>query len=171
MSVAVVDIEKVFTDLDEKATIEAEITAQTEQLQKLEQKKQTEINALQADMEILSPESDAFKQTKDNLEKKLIELQVWRQVKKRQLEGEKTLRIEGLYRKTLEAVARVAKNSGYDLVLFKDKVANLRGQNQQQLAALIQVRKVLYAADDLDITDRISQMLNNEYNNRAKKNG
>lgn len=166
VTAAVVDVQKVFNELDEKNSVEADITQQAEKLQKEEQDKQTELKALDADLRILAPDSDAYKQTRNKLEMKAIEFQAWKQFQQRKLESEKAIRIEALYLKVIDSIERVAKKEGFDLVLFKDQTESLRGQNAQQLATLIQVRKVLYSNPSLDITDQIKTMCNNEYNTR-----
>ncbi|MBI1370921.1 MAG: hypothetical protein GC162_19990 [Planctomycetes bacterium] len=166
--IAVVDVQKVFNSLDEKGSVEADITASTEKLQKEEQDRQTELKALQADLNILAPGTPAFADTQEKLEKKAMEFQVWKQFNQNKLERDKAIRLEGLYMKVVGACEAIAKASGYDLVLFKDSTDALKGQNQQQLAALIQVRKVLYSAPDMDITDSVTQKINNEWNNRKK---
>jgi Skp family chaperone for outer membrane proteins len=167
-AVAVVDVQEVFNALDEKATVEADITQQTEQLQKQEQDRQTELKALQADLGILAAGTPAYDETQTKLENKALEFQVWKQFNQRKLEREKVVRLEALYRKVVDALSGVAKQNNYDIVLFKDNTGDLKGENQQQLAAMIQVRKVLYSAPELDITDQITQKLNNEWNNRKK---
>lgn len=165
--VAVVDVQKVFRSLDERSAIEAELTQQAERLQKEEQDRVTAIKAKQADADILSKESDAYKQAINDIERMTIELQAWRQFKQRQLEQERTLRVQDLYNKVLAAVGRLAQREGYDLVVQKD-TQDLRPENQQQLMAMILGRKVLYVNDKLDVSDALTQMINNEYVNRAQ---
>lgn len=164
---AVVDVQKVFKSLDERSAIDAELTQQAERLQKEEQDRVTAIKAKQADADILSKESDAFQQAINDIERMTIELQAWRQLKQRRLEQERTLRVQDLYNKVLSGVERLAQREGYDMVLQKD-TQDFRPENQQQLTAMILGRKVLYVSDKLEISDAVTQMLNNEYNNRAK---
>jgi len=165
---AVVDVQKVFNSLDQKTSVEADITQQTEKLQKQEQDKQTELKALQADLQVLAAGTPAYQETQEKLETKAMEFQVWKQFNQRKLEREKVLRLEDLYRKVVDAIGSVAEAKGIDLVLFKDNSIDLKGENQQQLAAMIQVRKVLYASPEMDITDQITQKMNNEWNNRQQ---
>lgn len=164
---AVVDVQKVFKSLDERSAIDAELTQQAERLQKEEQDRVTAIKAKQADADILSKESDAFQQAINDIERMTIELQAWRQLKQRRLEQERTLRVQDLYNKVLSGIERLAQREGYDMVLQKD-TQDFRPENQQQLTAMILGRKVLYVSDKLEISDALTQMLNNEYNNRAK---
>ncbi|MBI1371526.1 MAG: hypothetical protein GC159_02010 [Phycisphaera sp.] len=166
LSVAVVDVQGVFQALKERGDIEGDITGMTEKIQQEEQKLAQELKALENDLTVLAPDSEPYRQTKEKLEMKAIYLQSWKGFQKRQLENEKTLRIEGLYNKVVAAVARIAEQKNLDLVLHKDDAENLRAANQQQLVALIQVRKVLFNKKSLDITEQVTQLMNNEYVNK-----
>ena len=165
--VAVVEVQEVFNNMDEKAAVEAEISQQAQQLNQEDQNRQNEIKALRSDLSVLSPEADAYSQTRTELQRKLIEYQAWKEFSKRQLEREKALRMEALYRKIISAIEQVAQANGYDLVIQKDDERNLSSaDNQQQLTALILQRKVLYSDPNLNITDQVIQATNNAYNNR-----
>ena len=165
--VAVVDVQKIFRSMDEQSGVNAELTQQAERLQREEQEKVSAVKSRQADADLLSKESDAYRQALGDIERMTIELQVWRQFMQRKLEQERTLRVQDLYNKILGGIDRLAQREGYDLVLQKD-TQDFRPENQQQLTAMILGRKVLYASDKLDITDAVTQMLNNEFNNRAR---
>jgi len=163
---AVVDIEKVFNELDERSAVEADIQSRIAELQKWEQDQRKDIAALQSDLELMKAGTDAYEQTREKLRKALIELRVEMEVGQRQIEQEKALQLEGLYLKMIETVGQVARQQGYELVMFRDNTPPMRGANQQQIAALIQVRKTLYAADHLDLTEQVKQKMNNDYQNR-----
>lgn len=162
--VAVVDVQKVFQDLQERNAIEAEITSKAEQVQKEDQQKQQEIRTLKSDLDILHPDSAEYKASRAKLEQKLIALRVWKEYMQRQIESEKTIQMEKLYKRVVDGIGVYAKSVGYDVVLYKDSEQDLRGKSTQQLAALIQVRKMLYANSNLDITAVVTQRLNNAYN-------
>jgi Skp family chaperone for outer membrane proteins len=166
-TIAVVDIQEVFNQLTERADVEADIKARIDNLEKWEQDKQTELRQLKADLDIMSPDSPNFERTREKPERAVIALQVEIKIKQRQLEQEKAIQLEALYRKIIAGIGTIAQQRGYELVLLKDQMPDLRGANQQQIAALIQVRKLLYSADHLDITDQIKQKLNNDYATKA----
>lgn len=167
VKVAVLDIETVFNDLTERGDVEAGIQTRIGNLQKWEQDMQKDIRQKKADLDIMSPDSPNYEKASSELERMVIELQVEMQVKQRQLEQEKAVQLESLYRKIMDGVESIAQQRGYEIVLLKDRIPNLRGANQQQIAALIQVRKLLYSAPGLDITDQVKQKLNNDYANKA----
>jgi Skp family chaperone for outer membrane proteins len=165
--VAVVNVDKVFNDLGERSKIEADINTRISDLQKWLQDQNKDIEAMKADLGILKPDTAEYNKKLDALTKAAISAKVESDFRQRQIEQEKAIQLENLYRKMIDAVERVAKNDGYDLVLFKDNIPeSLRGANQQQIDQILQVRKCLYAAPQLDLTDRVKTMLNNDYANR-----
>ncbi len=164
--IAVIDVQKVFSSLEERTSVEAEINQTTEKAQKDGQQKQTELQGIQADLKLLNENSAEYKRKRELFDQKVIELNVWKQYSERKIESDKAIKIEGLYIKIIDAVAAEAEKSGYDLVLYKEDPTSLRAQNTQQLTAMISLKKVLYAAKSLDITDMVAQKMNNNWNNR-----
>ncbi|MEX0775432.1 MAG: OmpH family outer membrane protein [Phycisphaeraceae bacterium] len=165
-AIAVVDVQKVFDSLQEKNQVEADLQSRANALKQEETDRRKKLDDLQKDLEMLAPGTTAHTQKQEDLERQAVELQAWQQFQNQKLQRERSLQIEGLYRKILDAIGRVAKEAGYDLVLFKEGAIDFKNANPQQLAALIQVRKVLWSAPDLDVTDQVTQRMNNEYKNR-----
>lgn len=166
VSVAVVDIQDVFNNLEERSALEARIQSRISELQQWEQEQKKKISRLQNDLEIMSKDSPNYQKTQNQLRDAVIQIQVKTKVAQQELEQEKALQLERLYRKTLDSgIEPIAKQAGFDMVLLKDELPNLTNANQQQIAAVIQVRKLLYADDALDITDRVKQRMNNQYAN------
>lgn len=169
--VAVVDVEKVFNALEEKTRIEAELQGQAERLKQEADQRRESIKQLQEDLGILAPGGDPYVKKQEELSMKAIELQAWTQFMNQRLQQERALQIGNLYRKMVEAIGRVAKQGSYDLVLFKEKEANFANASAEALSTLIQVRKVLYSAEDMELTDRVIQVMNNEFRNMIGSGG
>ncbi len=165
---AVVDVQMVFESLKEKMQIEADLKGRLEQLNQDEQNQKQSLQELQSDMEILAPDTPAYNEKQDQLERKVIELQSWISFQTQKLNRERGMQIERLYRKAVDAIGRVAQQSSYDIVFFKEKPVNFAGAKPEALNTLIQVRKVLWSAADLDLTDEVIQMMNNEYTNNTQ---
>ncbi len=164
---AVADIQLIFESLKEKMQIEADLKSQLEQLNQVEQERKQELQELKTDLEILAADTPAYNEKQDKLEQNAIELQSWRTFQTQKLNRERGLQVERLYRQVLDAVGRIATQNGYDIVFFKEKPVDFRGSKPEALNTLIQVRKVLWSADDLDLTDQVIQLMNNEFSNRA----
>lgn len=153
----VIDVQMVFESLKEKMQIEADLKSRLEQLNLQEQEQKQNLQELKSDLDILAPDSPAYNEKQNQLEQKAIELQTWRTFQTQKLNRERGLQIERLYRKLIEAVGTVAEQNGFDLIMFKEKPVDFRGAKPEALNTLIQVRKVLWSAPDLDLTDQVTQ--------------
>jgi len=167
-SAAVVDVQLTFSSIKEKLQVESELKSHLEQLNRDEQDRKRELEELKSDLEILAPDTPAYNDKQAKLEHSAIELQAWRTFQTQKLSQERGLQVEKLYRKMLDAIASIAEQNGYDLVLFKEKPVDFRGAKPEALNTLIQVRKVLWSSDQLDLTDEVIQLMNNQFSNRAR---
>ena len=164
-ALAVVDVQKTFDSLSEKVQVEADLQSAADKIKQEELDRQKDLKQLQEDLGILARNTPAFTQKSDELEKKVVEFQAWRNWQTAKLSRERGVRIEDIYRKLTDAIGRVAKESGYDMVLFKEGPIRFPADKPEQISAMVQVRKVLWAADDLDLTEQVIQKMNNEYKN------
>ena len=162
---AVVEVERVFNALKQKAEFDAQQKAKQEALRATAQEKQKAIETMSSDLDMLTPGSPAYEAKQTDLKRAALEIQLWGRFEEQEMGSSAALELETLYRNTLAAVERIAQESGYELVLFKDGLPNFRYENLQQLAALIQSRRVLYAADTVDITDDVIRRMNNDFDN------
>lgn len=165
VKIAVVDIEEVFNNLKEREEVQAQIQGKIEKLQQFEDAKKKEIAGWQNDLLTNREGTPEWNDLNNKIQRGLTELQVELQLGQRRLAQESARQLEALYRKIIDGTSTIAKQNGYDMVLLQDKMPNLTGANQQQIAAMIQVRKLLYAADDLNITEQVKQRLNNDFVN------
>ena len=164
-AVAVVDIVMVLESLKEKVQVEADLKTRLERLNEDEQNRKKDLQALQGDLEILAPGTPAFQEKQDELEKGVIELQAWKGFQQKKLYRENAVHIENLYRKATESIGAVARENGYDIVMFKEKPVDFSSAKPEALSTLIQVRKVLWVSDELDLTEQVIQRMNNEFTN------
>ncbi|MEX0654832.1 MAG: OmpH family outer membrane protein [Phycisphaeraceae bacterium] len=162
-AVAVVNIEAAFDALNEKAAVEGEIRARGEQLQREERERRQNIEQLREDLDLLDAGGQAFRAKEEELSRAVIELQTWTQFQQQRLAREHVLQTERLYRKMVDAIGRVAEAEGYDAVLFREPAPSFQAENPQELVAQIQMRKLLYASNEIDITDEVAQRLNNAF--------
>ena len=166
--VAVVDVLKVFNGLQEKSQIEADIRTRGEKLRQEEETRRKELMDLQNDLKILAPETQAYTQKTDQIKAKLIELRVWSEMQGEGLKSESSIQLANLYRKMLDTIGRVAKENGYDVVLYKEQEPDFQNVKAEAINQMIQLRKVLWSAEDLDLTDQAVTRMNNEYKNMLR---
>ncbi len=163
-TVAVVDVQKAFDALKEKVQVEAELQTQADVVKSEDNKRAGKLKELQQDLSILAAGTPAFDKKQEELERAALDRQVWLQFQQGKLNRERAIRIENIYAKMVGAIGRVASAGGYKLVLFKEPTVNL-GQitKPEQISAVIGARKVLWSADELDLTDEVIQRMNNEF--------
>ncbi len=160
---AVVDIEAVFNQLKEKNAIEANLRSQGDSLQSEERAMKEKIGKLQESMKLLAPGGPGYPQKQEELEKAVLEFQVWGQYQQQKQQRERALQIENLYNKTIKTIGEIATEQGYDLVVFKEPKPQFEGNNLQQIMAQLSLRKVLWAKDSIEITNAVTTRMNNEF--------
>ncbi|MBI1337055.1 MAG: hypothetical protein GC164_08845 [Phycisphaera sp.] len=165
-AVAVCDVQRAFDAMEEKKHVEADLQTRAQKLQQEKQDREKEITQLQSDLDMLAPDTPAYDQKQADLERRAIEYRAWLEFQTNKLNRDRATSIESLYRKLLDSIGTVAKDNGYDMVVFKETAVNFKGAKPEQLSALIQVRKVLWASDDLDITDLAITQVNNAFNTK-----
>lgn len=166
-AVAVIDVEKVFNALAEKTQIEADLNSRQEKLVAERQERERELKNIKAELDLLNPSNPGFLKKQEELERKLVDLQVWGQWQTQSMMRENRLQITGLYNKITAACGKVSKGNGYDVVLFKESTTDFSNVKNEELSGVIRSRKVLWAAEDLDITDQVIQAMNNDYKNNV----
>lgn len=166
--VATVDVLKVFNGLQEKAQIEADIRTRGENLRVEEERRRKELVDLQNDLKILAPDTQAYTQKTQQIQAKLIELRVWSEMQAESLKRESSIQLAALYRKMVESIGRVAQENGYDLVVYKEQEADFHNVKAEAINQLIQMRKVLWSANDMEITDQTITRMNNDYKNMVR---
>lgn len=165
-ALAVVDIERAFDELNEKTAVESEIRSRGEELGQEEQQRRQQIRQLREDLDVLASGTNAHRQKEEELNRAIIELQTWAQFQQQRLAREHVLQTERLYRQMMDAIAQMAEAEGFDAVMYREGEINFQAEQPQELVAQIQMRKVLYASDNIDITDELVQRMNNAYEAR-----
>ena len=168
-AIAVVDVQKVLNNCKEKAAIDADITSATEKLKADVDGHKHELRQLESDLGLLGAGQPAWKAKREEIDKKIVSAQVGSKYGELKIAREQILSYENLYNKLREACAEVARANGYNMVLTKDPAKLQRSQNANQLVNQIAGRKMLWAADDLEITDEVLQAMNTNWEMRDEQ--
>ncbi len=163
-TVAIVDVFRLIDGLQEARDLKAQLDERFKAVQKQFDQTTIKLKAMEADY-IAMKADDPMRRDK------FFELRKARQFAKAEAESvEEIFNLEGgdamssLYDRVVEAVQRLAARDGYDLVLLDDRSRKLPEQgNDLQMRAGIYGRKVLYAAEPLDITPTVLAMMNTDY--------
>jgi len=163
---AVVDLEKVFEQLHERAAEDANLKVRGELLEAEDKERLNKITAMGNDLEALVAGTPKYAEAEEKYIYASMEYRVWKEFELARLEREKGLIFEKLYRRVKDAVKEMAQDR-YDIVLMNDSIKELMRGTDQQVGMQISARRILYAHPTLDITADLITRMNNEFQNRA----
>jgi Skp family chaperone for outer membrane proteins len=165
--IAVVDVKKVLDNVKENVQIQAEVQSMLDTLDADAAARQKDLKKMQEDLQLLPPDSPEYGRKTEDLEQKAVNFKAWRDYQQHKLDRERTLRWELLYKRLLDAVGRVAQQNGADLVLYKESAPDFRNAEPREVIAAIQMRKLLWSSEELDLTSQVVQMMDNDYKSRG----
>jgi len=166
--VATVDLQKVMNSLAERGDLEAALTAQSQEILSERDRRQDEIEQLAAELEDMVEGAEQTR-LQDELDLKLLQEMAWIRFIQQEIDIEKSLMLENLYRSMQKNSAELAEIEGIDLVIINDGndefavVGGIQVTRQDQIREQIAMRRVLYRAQTIDISDDLIIRMNNEY--------
>jgi Skp family chaperone for outer membrane proteins len=171
VSVAIVDIARLVNGLEERASLNANTKLAMESLESKLKVTGDEIDRIENDLKVKVAPNDYA--TRVRLMSELNELmavhKARREAFQRQLDITKGDVITTLYTKAIGAIDGFAKREGIDLVLVDDRSVSLPELGSAVDGAVMRAidnKRILYARDTLDITDRLITLMNTEYASR-----
>jgi len=163
--VALVDLQKVINGLEEREHGEQELNSIIAERQAKLKDLGGQYDRGKAELEILAPGSDDYNKKAEELLRLEATLRFedeFAQTLLNQKRGEVFAR---LFNKVLEASKRLAEQQGYDLVLSNDGAASVpMRQGESAVRTAMVTRRVLYAADWVDVSAELLRFMNNEWN-------
>jgi Skp family chaperone for outer membrane proteins len=162
-AVAVVNVRDVFNALQQKQDIEADLKQKFQQFEQKRQQRQQNIQQMRKNLNVLQPGTDNYKEQRQKIERAVVDFKAWQQYRQQKLERRRGVEMQNLYRKVAQTAGQVAKDNGYDIVLYDEGEADFNFQNSKQLSTMIRMRKVLWSSDKLNISDQVRTRMNNQY--------
>ena len=167
--VAVVRIEPLFDGLKQKADASAAVDRLLSEIEAEVQRRQEATNALKEEHSnaIDAKQREALS---DKIALESLKNESWLQTARQELELNKAVYLQDLYKTIYEATNSLALTEGYDLVIVDDSGdalpfnRNARVVPQAQVLQQLNMRKVLFVNPTLDITDDLIMRMNNEFN-------
>ncbi len=113
--------------------------------------------SLQNAIDPLQPGSEPWRNKRDEIQQKTLELEVWTRMQEQNNQLEQARQFAVIYQAVTEATSAVAQAQGYDIVLQSGELPDLMRLNIQQLQTVVQTRKVVYSSDAADLTPQVLQ--------------
>jgi len=163
--VAVVDLVKVIERLNERSDWEVQIAALGKKIQEEFASRRKAIEDMAKQME---QAADAERNSiRDRVAFEQLQFEQWEQIKKIEVDRERALMWQSMYRNVRSESQKLADAEGYDIILVNDGVGEIQLQRESKTPLEAQAqeqivrRRVLYAAKTVDVTDQLVVRMNN----------
>lgn len=164
--VATVDLVKVIERLNERSDWEVQITALGKKVQDDFTAKRKSVEELAKTMETVATDQERMG-IRDKLAFEQLQLEQWERIKKIEVDRERALMWQSMYRNVRAESQKLADAEGWDVILVNDGVTDIQLQRdsktplEAQAQEQIVRRRVLFAAKSIDVTDQLVVRMNN----------
>ncbi|HUO10714.1 MAG TPA: OmpH family outer membrane protein [Phycisphaerae bacterium] len=163
---AVININKVFSSLNEKIDGDASIKQMADQFQADQQKREQELEKIAGQLRddtLFKTDSPEYRNLQDKALQMKSEYDANANMAQQKLLIEQRLKTIQIYRRMNDAIKQYAESKGIGLVLVADDINFDAAQTIEGVTQRIANRKVIYAHPDYDITQQIIEKMNADY--------
>ncbi len=166
--VATVRMQALFEGLDQRAEVKQELDERAEAIDAERQSRLEALRELEAQLQEIT-EPQRKEQMIDRVALERLKLQFWFQQALAELQVERALRLQDLFRNVIAAIKSLGEAQGYDLVLQDDAIdepgfdRELRVPPQVQVLQQIRSQTVLFRVPAIDVTEDVITRMNNEF--------
>jgi Skp family chaperone for outer membrane proteins len=176
-AIGVVDLAKLFDGLDEAAEWDVRIKELEAKAMDEGRAKKSALEASVKEVEAMAAGADKEARM-DALRLARLQAEQWSQLKELEVDRERSLKWQAIYRSVREGAKKLAETEGYGLIVVDDsriEITTQRGQNapplETQVKGQIASLRVLYAGKMVDVTEKLVVQLDNERSTTAKTGG
>jgi len=168
-SVAVIDVQSVLSQLDERVKLEEDLGTLGSKLENEVNSLKAEADTLAEDLDVYDPSSAEFKAQRRKVEAATARWRIQGELANRVVLEERSDLQRLLFQKIMDSTRAYAESEGWDIVLIDDsKEGSPRGLSAEQFGAFLSTRSVAYRAENVDISDAVATALNNQFRNNVK---
>lgn len=164
--VVVIDVVRVFNDYQLQKDLSSELQQVQGQLQSEAKLRQERVDSVQAAVQAIDPQDPTYRDRVTELLRMQAENKVWFDTTQAAVTRELALWSNNIYQDVVIIVGELARERGYDLVLYRDEYEP--GADPEQVKERIRRRKVVWHSPTVDISDAVLQRLNSKYAGQPK---
>ncbi|MHC4446333.1 MAG: OmpH/Skp family outer membrane protein, partial [Planctomycetota bacterium] len=165
-TVATVDLERVFSNLDEKVAADIRLQALADDLQKQSEAQTREIELLEQNLDLFPAGSEKYQEAEEKFLEATVKLQAYVEFGRRKIDFQKGATLNRLYMSIKGAARLLAERDGYAIVVVDDSIVELQSGTEAEMTRQISARRMLYASPRIDITDALIRQMNNAFQMR-----
>lgn len=165
-TVAVIDLERAVAGLSQWQVARQEVERLGETLEAQLQEQKAVVDAAEADLDAYAPGTAEYEAAQERFSQRVIEYEALGEFFRRKIAVERARRLRDVYSQIKVSLQTLSVERGYDIVLVDDSKVPLPDENvgMQEITLQISARRILYSADEVDITDELITRMNNDFN-------
>ncbi|MBX3364695.1 MAG: OmpH family outer membrane protein [Phycisphaeraceae bacterium] len=164
VAVALVDLDRLFNQLDEFRKIQSNMSAQRDSARASIDRLTRDIERIDDELKTANRSADEQRQLRAERFVKTRTREIEVEVRQAQIEYDFGTALTEVYERANRAIAEIAREQGYALVMLDDRETKIPPPtNTAAVMAAITSRKVLFAVDSVDITGLVATRMNNNY--------
>jgi Skp family chaperone for outer membrane proteins len=168
--IAVCDIGHVFDQYERVKEINLKRNKEVQEIQAEDQRRLKAIDELKTELESLAPGSNEHEARYKEVQKQSIEREAWLEVQKTMSMHDHHRLMKEIYEQIVQEVGKAAEENGIQIVLYRSR-EKLQTENTSQLMQQMALRTILYASDNVDVTETVLTRLNQAYRAGDKVGG
>lgn len=164
--IATVNPFKVFNQIQETKDLREQLKVRQQELAAKEQQLRAGIETMYKEAAQINPNHPNYVAKLEQIDNAKASLQSWGTATKASLERQNKQMLKSLYDKIEAAVSRISQAEGYDLVLSDGRQDFLPVEEMQSddLRRVLNARNVLYSNANIDLTEKVITMIDQDYN-------
>lgn len=170
-TIGFINIETVMNGLAEIEDQQKRLDSLMAQRRRTVEEMSAQLTRAQDELKLLPENSPQRPAKVREIQEMSIKLRVEGEVAVAVIDGQKGEIYADLFRKVEDASRRFAERNGYDIILSTDSFAEVRAGTEQQVKSFIVSRRVIHANKQIDVTEQLLMMMNNEYRANANAGG
>ena len=159
----VVDIVRVFNEYEKSEFLTEQLKQEKATLDDEQKQKKEAIEYLVVERDSYKPDSDEYKNKRNELIQDTINLKAWAEFHQELMLDEHKRLTAQLYAEIVVGVERVAEQEGFSLVLYLEGEKLPPSKNIVELRDHIRQRKVIHHDHSVDLTQRVVDSLNADF--------
>ena len=162
-----IDIERVFSSLEERAFEIAKVQAIVTEMENDLKSSRTHIESYEQEFELYQPGSEKWDELMQEQQLAALEYESKVEYSRRRAVREEAKSMRKVYASIRSSAKKLSEQNGWDYVFVNDSLVALPDNNNVDMGAEISSSRLIYANEMFDITDVLVEYMNAEFDEMA----
>ena len=164
-----IDIERVFSSLEERAFELAKVQAIVTEMENDLKSSRAHIESYEQEFELYQPGSEKWEELMQEQQLAALEYESQVEYSRRRAVREEAKSMRKVYASIRASAKELSKQNGWDYVFVNDSLVALPDNNNVDMGAEISSRRLIYANETFDVTDVLVEYMNAEFDEMAAR--